>query len=140
MPAIRSSKEIAEKWARVTQGRSSDFAAGVKSPMKSWEKGAGAAEESYKAGVIAAANEGRFGIGVKAAGDSKWSEKTIKVGVGRWSGGVAVARPDFEAGFSKYADVIQKTELPPRYPKGDPRNFERVKVMGEALRAAKVGS
>jgi hypothetical protein len=137
MPAIATAKEIAAKWSRVTQGRSADFAAGVKAPKKSWEKGATAAAESYKSGVIEAANAGRFEKGVKAAGDSKWQDKTTKIGVGRWSGGVAVAQPDFEAGFARFVDVIAKTELPMRYPKGDPRNYERVKVLGEALRAAK---
>ena len=50
-----------------------------------------------------------------------------------------VAGPDFEKGFAPYADVIRATALPPRFPKGDPRNYTRVQVIGTALRAKKVG-
>jgi len=139
MPAIKSASEIAAKWARVTPGRSSDFSAGVKAPKLSWETGATAAAESYKTGVTAAANEGRFEKGVKSAGDTKWQKKTVEVGVGRWAGGVSAATSDYQAGFAPFADVIQKTTLPPRYPKGDPRNYDRARQMGQALNAAKLG-
>lgn len=138
MIAIKSAKDVAEKWSRVTQGRGKDFEAGVKSPRRSWAQGAEQAEESYKAGVTAAANEGRFARGVKAAGDSKWQDKTVKVGVGRWGAGVAVAAKDYETGFQPYADAISKVTLSPRYPKGDPRNYDRTRQIGEALNAVRL--
>lgn len=139
MPAIKSSKDIAAKWSRVTQGRSQDFQNGVKSPRRSWATSAQASEESYKAGVTAAANEGRFGKGVGAAGDKKWQDKTVNIGVARWAPGVTAATNDFESGFAPYADVISKTNLNPRYPKGDPRNYQRVQQIGDALHAARLG-
>jgi len=138
--AMKSAKEIASKWARVTSGRSTDFSDGVKAPRRSWAAGASAAEGSYKEGVTKAANEGRFGKGVAAAGDSKWQKKTVSVGVSRWAPGVAVAQADMEAGFAPYADVISKIDLLPRYPKGDPRNFDRVKQIGEALNKKRIGA
>lgn len=137
MIPMATAKETAAKWSRVTSGRSEDFKAGVKAPKRSWEKGATGASENYKLGVIAAANAGKFEQGVKVAGDAKWQTKTSTVGVSRWATGVSVAQGDYEAGFSKFADVITKIELPPRYPKGDPRNYDRVRVIGEALRSAK---
>ena len=137
--AMKSAKDVAAKWSRVTQQRSSDFSDGVKAPRRSWAGGAKSAAESYKSGVTTAANEGRFEKGVEAAGDAKWQKKTVSVGVSRWAPGVAVAQSDMESGFAPYADVISKIDLNPRYPKGDPRNFDRVKQIGEALNKKRVG-
>ena len=36
-------------------------------------------------------------------------------------------------GFQPYADTIRSTTLPPRFPKGDPRNLERTKAIATAL-------
>lgn len=133
MATVKSSKDIAAKWARVTQGRTADYTAGVKAPRKSWATQAKGAEDNYKAGVAAAAQEGRFGKGIDKAGDKTWQDRAVSVGVARWGSGVAVAQNSFEQGFAPFADVISRTELSPRYPKGDPRNIERVRQIGEAL-------
>lgn len=133
MAVIKSAKDVAAKWSRVTQGRTADYTAGVKAPRRSWAAQTGAAEENYKAGVSTAAQEGRFGKGVAAAGDKTWQERTTTVGVARWGSGVAVAQNSFEQGFAPFADVISRLELSPRYPKGDPRNITRVAEIGAAL-------
>jgi hypothetical protein len=137
MPAIRSAKEIAEKWSSVTPTRTAFYESGVKSPTKDWAKVTAAAESNYKAGVTQAANEGRFAKGVNKAGTSKWQRKAIEVGAGRWGPGVSIAGPEFEAGFAPYRDAIEKIVLKPRYPKGDPRNYERVAQIGSALNSLK---
>jgi hypothetical protein len=36
--------------------------------------------------------------------------------------------------------VIESIQLPPRGPKGDPRNIERVRVIAQALRARKLAA
>ncbi len=138
MVAIRSAREIAEKWADVTPTRTGFYESGVRAPKKDWARSAKAAESTYKDAVTRAAHEGRYGRGVDKAGTDKWQRKSIEVGAGRWGPGVSVAAPDFEAGFAPYRDVIDKITLKPRFPKGDPRNFERVKQIGEALHALKV--
>lgn len=139
MPAIRSISDIASKWTRVTPARSEDYREGVESPKKDWETETKAAEGRYKEGVTKAANEGRFGRGVSEAGTSKWKDRAIKVGVDRWGPGVSLAGPEYEKGFGPFRDVIERTSLPPRGPKGDPRNYERVKAIGDALHKAKIG-
>jgi len=139
MIPIKSAKVIAEKWKRVTPGRQADFKAGVEAPVKDWAEQTAAAEENYNAGVQKAITDARFGKGVKEAGTSKWKNKTTTIGVQRWGPGIGVAVNDFEKGFAPYADVIAKTTLPPRYPKGDPRNIERVATVGQALHKAKIG-
>lgn len=139
MPKVKSASEIAEKWGRVTPERAVDYEKGIKSPKKDWASSTKAAEGAYKEGVQKAIVEGRFGKGVEKAGTSKWQEKALAVGPARYGEGVRVAQPAFEKGFAKFRDIIEKTTLPPRFAKGDPRNIERVKVMASALHAGKKG-
>lgn len=139
MAKIKSAADIAQKWARVTPQRTQDYQEGVKNPSVDWEQATAKAEDNYKQGVTKAANEGRFAKGVKKAGTQKWQKNTLEKGPNRFAEGVAVSQPEFQAGFDPFREVIAATNLPPRFPKGDPRNIERVKVMAEALRKKKVG-
>jgi len=82
---------------------------------------------------------GAFAKGVQQAGDAKWSAAAQGKGAERFGPGAQAGVGDYEKGVQKYLNVIENTILPPRGPKGDPRNIERVKVMASALRKAKTG-
>jgi hypothetical protein len=138
MPKIMDTAAIAEKYGRVTPARQTDFEAGVKAPMEDWGAKASAAEGNYNQGVQTAIANKSFGKGVARAGTAKWQRKTLDVGVGRWGTGVRAGQADFQSGFDPYAKVIAGTTLPPRYPKGDPRNMDRVAGMAKALHDAKI--
>lgn len=138
MARIRSTAEIARKWVEVTPGRTAQFEAGVESPLADWKQNTKAAEKNYEAGIQVAIAGKRFGKGVDAAGTEKWKDKTLQLGVQRWGPGVTAAGPDYEKGFGPFRDVIEKTTLPPRFPRGDVRNFERVKAIGQALHEKKI--
>lgn len=135
---IASSADIAAKWARVTPMRASDYEAGVRNPRRDWKTETAAAEPRYKEGVTKAAAEGRFGKGVTKAGTAKWQEKAITKGTERFGPGVAIASPDYEAGFAPYASTIAGITLPEKYATGDPRNIRRVEVIAKALHEKKV--
>ena len=137
MPNIKDSSEIAKKWGRVTPQRTEDFDSGVKNPRVDWSAATKAAESRYDEGVQKAITRKAFGKGVTKAGTSKWQSKTIEKGVRRWGEGVQLAEADYTTGFAPYVDVIKNTTLPPRFPKGDPRNINRVAVMAKALRDKK---
>lgn len=137
MPPIKPITDIAEKWARVAPTRQEDYLKGVSTPRTPWEAAATAADPQYKAGVQAAVAGNRFTAGIRAAGNAKWQRKAIELGPSRFATGTAAARPDFEKGFGPYRAVIESTTLPPRRPKGDPANIERVRTMAAALAAAK---
>lgn len=139
MPAIRSSAEIAKKWKEVTPTRAAYYKSGVSSPKKDWALETKAAEDSYELGVSNAISRKAFGKGVDAAGTTKWKDKAVTVGAGRWPAGVAVAEKDFAAGFAPYRDIIERTDIGPSFPKGDPRNYDKVRKIGEALHNAKIG-
>lgn len=137
MPTIKTTASIAEKWARVTPQRTADYEAGVRQPAKDWANNTGAAEANYEAGVQKSIQKKSFGKGVKVAGTGKWQAKTIEKGTQRWGPGVSVAEADYESGFGPFRDEIERTTLPPRFPKGDPRNIERVSKLAAALHKKK---
>lgn len=137
MPAVKSASSIAKKWSEVTPQRSAQYEEGVKAPLRDWAKNTEAAKDAYKSGITDAIAKGRFEKGITKAGTKKWQDRAALVGPARFSQGVQVAAPDYERGFASYRDVIEKTVLPPRFAKGDPRNIDRVRVMAAALADAK---
>lgn len=134
---IRSIDVIASKWAKVTPGRTEDYRFGVENPRKDWAASTAAAEGAYEGGVQAAIAKKRFGKGVKQAGTAKWAKGAIEKGTARWGPGVTIAEPNYASGFAPYRDAIAHAVLPPRYPRRDPRNLERVKAVVNALSKAK---
>jgi len=139
VPAIKPARAIAEKWARVTPQRDADYRAGVEAPLKDWATEAVNANDRYVEGVTMAAQAGRYATGVQEAGTEKWKRGALQKGVQRWGPGVRVAQGDYERGFAPYREVIERVELPPRRPAGDPANIERVAAIARALHEAKVG-
>jgi len=135
---IKDSAAIAEKWSRVTPTRQADYEAGVKAPSKDWSTNTQNAKDSWAAGVSQAAANDSFSKGVRKSGTEKWQRKTIEVGIGRWGAGVRAGAPDYQSGFDPYRGVLAATTLPPRYPKGDPRNIDRVAAIANALHTKKV--
>ena len=139
MAEIRSLSDIRDKWTRVTPGRTEDYKLGVKSPRRDWEDETIAAKENWKAGIDAAAGKNLFAKGVEKAGTKKWQDKALKKGPGRFAEGVYIAGPDYEAGFKRFHEAIERVDLGPRFPRRDPRNIERVKAVVNALVAEKLG-
>lgn len=137
MAFVRSIEQIAKKYATVTPGRSEDYRFGVENPRRSWATAAASAESAYEAGVTQAIAKKRFGKGVKMAGDAAWQEGAVQKGTSRWGPGVTLAEPKYRVGFSPYRDAIERTTLPPRYARRDPRNLDRVKAIVNSMVAAK---
>lgn len=135
MPAIRGNPS--EKWVRRASQASPDYAAGVRSPRRSWKEATVAAAGAQAAGIQAAIAAHRFERGVAKAGDQRWMDKAAGKGAERFGPGVAEAEADYASGFEPYARTIQATNLPPRGARGDVRNYQRVIAMGQALRAQK---
>jgi hypothetical protein len=133
MAAIKSIKDIAKKFTDVTPQRATEYGEGVKNPRRDWETATEAAEDIYEQGVQAAIARKAFGKGVKDAGSGKYQKGVSEKGVARWPVGVRLAGPAFEKGFGIYRDEIERTTLPQRYARRDPRNLERVAAIAKAL-------
>lgn len=139
MAEIKSAARIKEKWTRVTPMRTEDYKLGIQSPRRDWEKSAIAAKESHKQAMATAAAQDAFGKGIAKAGSAKWQSRALQKGPGRFAEGVMVGGDDYEKGFAPYRDEIEKTVLPPRFPKRDPRNLMRVSTIATALGKKKTG-
>lgn len=141
MPRIKvkesgaSAKKFAERGAVATP----DYKAGVANAGADWERNTAAAEENYVAGVQQAASRGAFGKGVKNATGAYYQERAVKIGGDRYATGIREGMQNWEDGVKPYADALRAMELPPRGPKGDPRNMQRAQDVANALRKIKTG-
>jgi hypothetical protein len=138
MAQIKSLTAIRDKWTQVTPSRAPQYQAGVQSPMADWATNAKAAAAAFEQGITQAVANHSFEKGVSAAGTAEWQEGALQKGVTRYGPGVAQAGPKYEEGFAPYHEVIARLTLPARGMRGDPRNYQRVQVVGDALHAKKV--
>ena len=137
MAEIKSLDRVAKKWTEVTPQRANEYADGVKNPKKSWAQATSDAADSYSEGVQAAIANDSFSKGVSEAGDAKWRDGAVNKGTRRWPEGVRLGGDAYRQGFGPYHSAIQGVTLPPRGPKGDPRNYDRVRAIGETLHEMK---
>lgn len=137
MAAIRGVDQIAKKWAEVTPQRAAQYEQGVRNPTRDYAANTAAAAPAWASGVQAAIAGGRFAKGVAKAGTAKWQDRAAKLGPARYGPGVAVAEPDYSAGFAPYREAIAGVALPPRGPRRAPQNLQRVTAIVSALSARK---
>ena len=135
---IKPLESIVKKWTEVTPGRAAYYEEGTAGKGGAWEAGAKAGEGNWKTGVAAAAAAGLFGKGVVKAGASKYEAGIRDKGISRWPSGVAVGGDNYSKGFSPFQSALASLKLPPKGPKGDPKNLERVRAVMTTLRAKKV--
>lgn len=134
MPAVR---ENPKKWARNSSQAGPSYLQGTEDPKVPWEDAAEAAEPTYVSQVQAAIAEGRFGKGVKKAGNAKYKAGAKEKGAPRYTRSVQLpsSQENYSKGFKPFADRIRATELTPRGPKG--QNLIRVQEIQDALIAEK---
>lgn len=138
MANIKSMDRINSKWVRVTSGAGAEYEEGVRNPSADWQKETASANAAYKAGLQKSIAADSFLKGVNSAGTSKWQDMAIAKGPSRFTQGVALAVDAYSAGFAPYRQTIQGLTLPPRGPKGDPANINRVAVVAKALHDKKL--
>jgi hypothetical protein len=119
--------------------RVDDYKMGVTNPRRDWAEEASAAKETWKSSIMEAAGKDMYGKGIARAGTAKWKDRAVRKGPTRFAEGVMIGGNDYEKGFAPFHAVIEGVTPPPRMPRGDPRNIERVKAYVTALRAKKVG-
>lgn len=136
MPKVRGNP--VDKWVRKAAASGQDYQAGVENPRTDWASATAAAAPVQAQAVQEAIRRNAFAQGVAKAGNQRWQSKSVSKGVARYGPGVADAAQDYAQGVAPYLQVIEQTKLPARGPRGDARNYERVRVMGEALRNAKL--
>ena len=138
MPKVKASAATSEKWLRRTSSAGEEYAQGVANPRTPWKEATAAATGRWAEGVQAAVTQKRFDKGVAKATNESWSSGAINKGVSRFGPGVANSTEKYNAAVSPYLSTIAATDIGPRYPKGDPRNIERVRKLALALHAKKI--
>lgn len=137
MPKIRGNP--AEKWTRRASVATEDYQQGINNPRADWAQATAGAAQAYTQGIQQAIQRKAWEKGIQKSGTEKWRRKATEVGTSRYPQGVQVSQPDYENAVKPYLDTISSIALPPRGPKGDPRNLDRVKIIAEALRKKKLG-
>jgi len=135
---VKDLNRISLKWTRQSAAAQPEYEFGVQNPRRSWAKATAEAEGAYQAGVQKAISEKRFGKGVKKAGDTKWQKNTLEKGPARWTQGIQLSEDSYQTGFAPYRETLKSLTLPPRGPKGDPANINRVALVAKALHEKKL--
>lgn len=135
---VKAAATVAEKWSSRAGGAGGDYQKGVQNPKRDWATATVAAASSYAGGVQQAISDGRFSKGVQKAGSDKWAAKAANVGASRFTQGVGQSKGDYQDGVAPYLEALRGITLPPRMPKGDPSNVQRVAAVMSTMRATKV--
>ncbi len=133
MIKIKPIDQIVRRWVDGVRGATAAYQFGVQNPERDWADATVAGADSWYQGVMAAHTAGRFPAGVRAAGSVKWKNKTLTKGVQMWPIAVAAAEGDFRVGYAPFREAIATGTLPPRYPKRDPRNLDRVAAIDRIM-------
>lgn len=130
----------AQRWSSRATGAAGDYATEAAAAGDRWQTNTGAAAATYFQAVSSAGVQDRFRRGVQRAGAAKYTRKIADVGQSRYSTGVQAATDDWRSGFEPFAQTISGLTLPPRRPRGDPGNIERVRVVSQALNARRLAN
>lgn len=133
MVKVKPIDKVVSKWQARASAAVEDYRFGIENPKVDWATATAAAQSTWAQAVQQAAAEGRFAGGVKKAGTEKWKRKAIEVGATRYASGIAAAVSDYATAMSEVLRTLEGISLPPRGPRGDPRNYERVKIIGDTL-------
>lgn len=138
MPKVPDISRVAAKWQQNAGNATGSYTDGVQNPKEDWKQATLAGAENYKLAVTKAANDGRFQKGVQRTSTDKQIQASVQKGSERFGQGVALAGPDFQEGMAPVLAVIAGTQLPPKKPKGDPSNIQRVAALAAAQHQAKL--
>jgi len=138
MPRVRDTATLADKWVRNASNAAPNYRQGVENPLESWQQNALKAEQAWEQGIQQAVQRKSWRAGIQQAGDEKWRRGAVEKGAARYAQGVAAAKDEWARQWDPYRQVLESLQLPERGPKGDPRNYERVVKVGQALHDAKI--
>lgn len=129
---------VAAKWQERAGAAAPAYQDGVQNPSEDWQRQTLAAAENWKIATTRAAADGRFQKGVQKVSTDEQIQASVQKGTARYGQGIAIAGPDFAEGIAPVLQVINTIVLPPKKPKGDVSNLQRVGALAAAQHAAKL--
>lgn len=136
---VKPLANVVTKWKNNAGNAGTAYQSGIQNPKQPQEQAATAAAGTWANGVAAAAQAGSFAKGI-ARSSGKWQRNALAKGVQRYPQGVNAASSDFQNGIGPVLTTLASLNLPPRAPKGDPSNLQRVAAVATALRAMKLSA
>lgn len=127
----------AERFVNNAAQAGPSYEEGVKNPRRDWKEATVEGAKNYDIAIQKAIADKSFEKGVKKAGSDKWAKGALEKGKDRYASGVALAKDAYVEGMAPYIAEMEKMDLPPRFPKGDPRNIARVSHIAAKLHAKK---
>ena len=137
---VKDAQSSAAKFVARAQAAGAAYTSGVQGAGDTWQQHTASAGDAFAAGVNAAISSGRFAKGVNRAGAAKYVAVAAGKGAQRYPQGVAAAGPAWQSGVAPYLQMMSGLTLPPRMPRGDPGNLQRVAAVANANRALKLKS
>jgi hypothetical protein len=135
---VADASAAAKKFVTRAQAAGPDYTAGVQNAGPSWAAATKSAADTWQQGVTQAAAQGRFAAGVNQNSQNKYQTRASGVGAQRYPQGVAGSQQAWQDGTTPFLNVIAGLNLPARQPKGSAANYQRVQMVGDALRAKKL--
>lgn len=130
---VVAGSRFCNRWEKRTAEATEEYKKGVEKPRRDWASCACNAQDSYKAGVDSAHARGALKKGVKRRGSTGWKTKTLLKGPTRFAEGTHGAADAYERGYKPFHTHFPSIRLPQRFPRGDPRNINRVSAVTNAL-------
>jgi hypothetical protein len=131
---IKPLATIVQKYVTRASASGQAYIDGINNPRQDWQQSTAASANAWAAGVQGAITDGRFVAGVNIAGDAKWSTRSTTIGAQRYPGGITAGQQAYQSGIQPYLQMLSTLNLPPRLPRGDPGNLQRVQAVDTALR------
>lgn len=139
MPKVKDLTASAQKYSRNAGAAATEFAANAQAAADSWGTNTRSAGGNFRQAITAGNIQAKFEKGVaRAIQLGRFARKLAAVGSSRYSEGVGAAQSDWAQGFEPYQTALSTVTLPPRAPRGDARNYERVKAIGQTLNAKRL--
>ncbi len=139
-PFVPTGERAAAKWVRRAAGASQDYADGVRTTGKSWQAAATAASPLWQQAVTDPKAKGRFEKNVARAGDTEWKRGVEEKGAARYPSGVSASERKYGERIAPVLSAIAAVEIPNRGLPASDQNFQRSRLIGQALNRLRVGT
>lgn len=128
----------AKKFSTRGAGAGADYTRGVQNAGQRWHDNTKASSDNYVQGVQQSIADGRFAKGVDKSGAQHYVDRASTKGANAFPTGIQAAEGRWAAAVTPFLQTLASATLPPRGPKGDPRNQARSAMVADILRKKKL--
>jgi len=135
---VKSAADSATKLVQRAQAASGEYATRAAASGDKFATNAQAAKGNYGQAITAGGIPDRWARGIAKAGAAGYVDGITKKGRDRFSQGVSIGQPKYQANVEPYLSTLAGISLSPRQPRGSAANYGRVNQVGQALNAKRL--